>query len=243
MAQTACGCTQQRPSPTCEPGKKLFIRAVEVLPGKDGRTSTPEDDERWEVYTHAYLAYHDHVRGWSEGDVKVQRGMGEWMISLRSYGRWIFHFGTQDASFIYEWLQVKGYQQFVGQGEQARDRLSGFYRKHTKPSLLLREPIARGGEQPAKLAEQERAPGVSSHIDLKTLVTILIALLVAHIAHTPTVVERLLVQRRAANLLRVHGIHVGLSDEQVIQELIEEVVRQNERIRGAPLHHPQELLV
>ena len=81
----------------------------------------------------------------------------------------------------------------------------------------------------------------SSSVDLKTQVTILVALQIARIPNTPTVVERLFVQRRAVNLLRTHGIQVGSQDERVIQELIEEAVQQKEQMNGGLMRNTQAL--
>lgn len=242
MAQISCGCTKQGPSLTCERGKNLFAAVSQAFQSLAEGMPALALEEGWAAYTLAYLAYSDHLRGWWEGDVKVQREMGAWMISLRFRGRWIFHFGTQDASLVREWLQVRGYQQFVGKGhdESTKDRLSGYYRKSEihvgvegKPLLLSPEydGTSISGEPTGRLAAQETTASTASLIDLRTRVTVLIALLVAHIPNTPTVVERLFVQRRAANLLRTHGIQVGTQDERMIQELIEEAVRQKEQMR------------
>lgn len=253
MGQSSCGCTRQ--SPTCERGKKLFATAAQAFQVLVDGTATIASDERWVAYTLAYLAYLDHLRGWWEGDLKVQRTMETWMISIRCCGRWIFHFGMQDESLVREWLHVRGYQHFVGKGEHAKDRLSGYYRKGdvrvdslvvegNMPPLLSAEHINStgvSGEHPERLAAQEITPGIPSQTDLKTQVAMYIALLVARIPHSPTVVERLFVQRRAANLLRAQGIQVGPRDEQTLQELIAEAVHQKERMNRSPVRNTQAL--
>ncbi len=243
MVQIACGCTKQGPGELCERGKKLFAAATQAFQALINGTTTIAGGERWTAYTLAHLAYSDHLRGWWEGDVKVQRGMEGWILSIRICGRWIGHFGTQDEKLVREWLEVQGYQQLVGMGEEAKDRLSGYYRKSDArtvvegnvPSPLSSEQAGTMGissEHMGKFAEQAiTSDASSSSADLKTQVTVLITLLIARIPNTPTVVAQLFVQRRAANLLRSHGIQVGLQDEQVIQELIKEAVQQKERIQ------------
>ena len=254
MAQiAACGCTDQGPSETCERGKKLFAAAVQAFQALINGTTTIAGDERWAAYTLAHLAYRDHLRGWWEGDVKVQRGVEGWMISIRFSGRWIGHFDTRDENQVREWLQVQGYQQFVGMGEGTKDHLSGYYRKgdtrlviegNMPPHLSSEQVSGMGmsGDQMGKPTAQAIPSSVPSpSVDRKTQVTVLITLLIARIPKTPTVVERLLVQRRAANLLRAHGIQVGPQDERVIQELIEEAVQQKERMNGMPMRNSQAL--
>jgi hypothetical protein len=235
MRQIACGCTEQGPSSNCERGRRLFGNAVQVLQDLVNGRVTVAGDEQWAMYTLLHQAYIDHLRGWWEGDVKVQRDMEMWMISIRSCGRWIFHFGAQDE-LVREWLQVQGYQQFVGMGAEAKDSLSGYYRRGdvcilTKGNI----PPLLSPEYTGKPTTQEVTTRVPSQIDLKTQVAISITLLVARIPHSPTGVERLLVQRRAANLLRTHGIQVGSQDERVLQELIEEAIRQKERMNEIPV--------
>jgi hypothetical protein len=240
MVQISCGCKREHPGSTCERGKQLFAavdRAAQVL---IDRTAT---DEQWAIYTCAYLAYIDHLRGWQEGDVKVQRRMDAWMLSIRFCGRWMLHFATQDEDLVREWLALRGYQQFVGKGQYATDRLSGYYRKtemgvvvQEQMSLLrLPEPIDEADLSvfhTGRLTERKITPDITSSpdVDLKTLVTVYIALLVAHIPHSLTVVDRLFVQRRAANLLRVHGVQIGPRDERMLQTLIDEAVRQKEQM-------------
>jgi hypothetical protein len=240
MIQIACGCTKQGPGSTCERGKRLFATATQAFQSLGEGAKAIAADERWAAYTIAYLAYQDHLRGWWEGDVKVQRHMGTWMISLRSCGRWIVHFGIQDESLIHEWLHIRGYQQLVGMGREAKDHLSGYYRKGDEhvhvgqmPSLLSKEGSAglnRGGKHTGGLAKDEGLSAPPSRVDLKTQMAISIALLVARIPHSPTLVEQLLVQRRAANLLRTRGRQIGPQDEQTLRELIEEAVQQKERL-------------
>jgi hypothetical protein len=247
MALSSCGCTRQ--SPTCERGKKLFAAAAQAFQALGDGTATIAGDELWAAYTLAHLAYIDHLRGWWEGDIKIQRGMDAWMISIRLCGRWIFHFGTQDESLVREWLQVRGYQQFVGKGEHAKDRLSGYYRKGAavegNMSPLLSSEQMNNTSVPDKhmgqFAEQEFTLGIPSQTDLKTQVAIYIALLVARIPHALTVVEGLFVQRRAANLLRAREIQVGPQDEWTLRELIDEAVQQKERMNDISKRNTQEL--
>lgn len=253
MVQISCGCTSQHPGSMCGQGKKLFATANQALQALVNEKAAIAGNERWVLYTLAHLAYSDHLRGWCEGDVKVQRGMQGWIIFTRFCGRWISHFGTQDENLVYDWLQVQGYQQFVGMGEGAKDHLSGYYRKNAARTVVGRnlssflsseqaDDIGVSSERPKKFAEQAIASDVSSpSVDLKTQVIILITLLIARIPNTPTAVEQLLVQRRAANLLRAHGIQIGLQDERAIQKLIKEVVQRKERMNGVPLRNTQAL--
>src|SRR6266496_6697329 len=113
MVQISCGCTQQNPGPTCERGRELFAAASQAFQDLVTGTAALAGDERRAVYTLAHLAYIDHLRGWWEGDVKVQRRMGIWMIYIRLCGRWIFHFGAKDNTLLKEWLHMRGYQQYV----------------------------------------------------------------------------------------------------------------------------------
>jgi hypothetical protein len=238
----ACGCTKQGPGETCERGKKLFGAAAQAYQAMIAGTTAIAGEEWWAEYTLAHLAYSDHLLGWCDRDVKVQRGMVAWMVFIRFCGRWVMHFGSQEEDLVREWLQIQGYQQFVGMGKKAKNRLSGYYRKGDAHVVFEGNvPLQIGGipsGRTEKLAEQ---PVAASSVDLKAQVTVLVALLVARIPNTPTVVERLFVQRRAAALLRTHGIQVGPPDERVIQELIEEAVQQKERMNGMPMRNTQVL--
>jgi hypothetical protein len=243
MAQISCGCTPSHPGSTCERGKHLFAaldRAAHVL------LNGAATDEQWTAYTLAHLAYIDHLRGWWEDDVKVQRSLAVWMLFIRFCGRWILHFATQDEDLVGEWLSLRGYRQLAGKGQHATDRLSGYYRR-TGPRIAIQEqellsrlsgPLDRrsvSGEVTGKLTELEATPALlsSPNVDLKTQVTVYIALLVARIPHALTIVDHLFVQRRAANLLRTHGVQVGPRDERILRALIDEAVRQKEQMSSS----------
>ena len=121
-----------------------------------------------------------------------------------------------------EWLAVRGYRQFAGRGPN--DSLSGCYRKgDVRTSAVVSHDHAEKLETPDLLS--------SSLLDLQTQMAIYIALLIAHIPHLPTIMERLLVRQRAASVLQARGIQLGPSDEQLLQAIIEEAIRQQERIR------------
>jgi hypothetical protein len=121
-----------------------------------------------------------------------------------------------------------------------KDCLSGYYRKDNEHVLVEQTPpflseedsggLDRGGKHTGGLAKHEGISAPPSRVDLKTQMAISIALLVARIPHSPTLVEQLLVQRRAANLLRTHGMQIGPQDEQTLRDLIEESVQQKESL-------------
>lgn len=234
-----CGCNRQGPGPACERGRKLFIAVTQTLQALVEGTAARAGDERWAAYTYALFAYIDHLRGWWEGDVKVQRSMGTWLLFVRSHGRWVFHLGTEDESLMREWLAVRGYQQFVERG--INNPLSGYYRKgdeHASAERQVMTPLPSGASLGGIVGQESGAgrlevPALlpSSPLALQTQVAVSIALLIAHIPHRPTTMERLLVQQRAASVLQSCGIQPGPPDEQVLQAIIEEAIRQQEQMR------------
>ncbi len=253
MAQISCGCTPQRADATCERGSKLFAAASHAFQDIIRETATTAYEKR-QAYTLAHLAYIDHLHGWWEGDRKVLRRMDTWIVYVRLSGRWMFHFETKDDTLLKEWLRVKGYQQFVkGGGKQAQDHLSGYYRKIEGAIAEDTLPLSLSPEQmsdPGISSEySERLVGLevpsplpfSSHIDLKTRVTVFITLLVARIPHSFTLVDRLHIQQRATHLLRTYGIPIGPRDDQALRALIDEAIQQNEEMKASSRRNTQAL--
>ena len=247
MKHAQCGCTQDVPSPKCEKGKELFTAASQAFQNIFGGMAVIARDERWTVYALARFAYIDHLNGWQEGDIKVQRRTGFWMIHARSCGQWIFQFGTKNDDILVAWLSDRGYHQYVQiKSHQPKKQLLGYYHKsntkafyniekRTSPpdsASTLQEDTFLSGER-EMMEQREQAVASNSLFDLKTLVTIRIALLVAQFPKPLTIVDRLLVQRRAADFLRVHGVQVGVGDERTLGELIDEAIQQKEIIRGS----------
>lgn len=235
----SCGCTRQGPGSVCERGKKLFTVATRIFQDLVEGRSVDASDEWWATYTFALLAYIDHLRGWWAGDVKVQRRMGLWMLFVRSHGQWIFHFGTEDESLVREWLAVREYQQFAGRGPN--DSLSGYYRKgdvRTNGEESMMSPSFSREQSSGVVVSRDHAEKLetpdllsSSLLDLQTQMAIYIAMLIAHIPHIPTTMERLLVRQRAASVLQARGIQLGPPDEQLLQAIFEEAIRQQAQIR------------
>ncbi|HEY7419194.1 MAG TPA: hypothetical protein VH593_28685, partial [Ktedonobacteraceae bacterium] len=190
-----CGCNRQGPGSVCERGKKLFTAVTQALQALIDGTAVRAGDERWAAYTYALLTYIDHLRGWREGDVKVQRSMGAWMLFVRSHGQWVFHVGTEDERLVREWLLVRGYQQFVERG--INNPLSGYYRKegdvHASAGRQMMTSLPSGVSLSGVVVSRNDAGGQeapallpSSSLTLQTQVAISIALLIARIPRIPS---------------------------------------------------------
>jgi hypothetical protein len=244
-----CGCTRNSPGRACERGRKLFTAVTQTLQSLIEGTAASADDERWAAYAFALFAYIDHLRGWWDGDIKVQRRIGVCMLFVRSHGQWVFLFGAEDESLIHEWLAVRGYWQFVGRG--MNDPISGYYRKSDARTGVAEQkiPSPLASEQQSSVvifrdeAGRLEAPDLlpSSPLDLQTRVAVYIALLIACIPRTPTTMERLQIQRKAVRVLQSRGIQPGPPDEQVLQAMIEEAVRQQEQMRTGSRRNTQAL--
>ena len=241
MTHNSCGCTREKPGPGCEEGERLYATAMQAFQHVVNGPPMAANGERRAVYLLAYYAYTDHCKGWQEGDVKVQRKQGFWIIAARFCGQWVLQFGTQDTALLEDWLSLRGYEQFVQvHNAQSTDHFLGYYRKSAtsdqQSSTEGTHLLTARGAPPSLLAEREvptpapqaSAPGVpfSSSIDLTARVAIHIALMVARCARPLTVVDRLSVQRRAARLLQDHGVHTTPRDEQMLSALIEEAIQQ-----------------
>lgn len=235
MKYIKCGCTQEAPESECEMGKALFADASQAFQNLFDAMTIAARDECWTLYALARLAYKDHLNGWEKADIKVQKRTGFWMVHARSCGQWIFLFGTKDVMVLIVWLRERGYQQYVHiKSNQAQGHLLGYYRKKAfKGEYTIEEKTSSENTSlPAEDEAIEQKAASHSLFDLKTRVAIRIALLVAQLPSTLTLVDRLLVQQRAASLLRVYGVQVEAGDERVLRELLDEAVQQKKVIKG-----------
>jgi len=132
MTSVSCGCTTQGPGRECTDGGKLYAAASRAFQDLfNGKTIT--DDERWIIYSLSRLAYIDHLNGWKDGDVKIQRRAGFGMVFTRFCGQWIFQFGTKNDVLLVDWLRNRGYQLLVQvKNTRPRDQLLGYYRMYRK---------------------------------------------------------------------------------------------------------------
>jgi hypothetical protein len=247
MAQISCGCTPQQADATCERGSKLFAAASQAFHDLSKGTA-PLTNARRQTSTLAHRAYLDHLRGWQEGDRKVLRRRDTWMVYVRLSGEWVFHFETSNDTRLQEWLALKGYQQFVkGGGKQAQDQLAGYYRTiavstHSLPPLELVDSPGTSPSSSESLAglDMPASAPFPSSVDLKTRIAVSLALHVARIPHTPTLLDRLHLQQHATKLLLAHGIPIGPRDGQTLRALIDEAIQQNEEMKATSKQQAQE---
>lgn len=248
MGRNVCGCTTQGPGPECNDGEVLYTVAARALQDLFyGRAITNE--EQWIICSLTRLAYIDHLNGWQEGDVKIQRRAGMEMVFTRFSGQWIFQFGTKDDALLVDWLRNRGYQQYVQvKSKRPADQFLGYYRMYGKDDernnsserfpAQVREisgdasPILDGRIMAPRSRSAVSSPPSSSALDLATRIAIRIALLVARCTRVLTLFDRLSVQQDAARLLQEHGIVIGQSDERALQEIIDEAVQQKEQLHS-----------
>ncbi len=232
MQHHACGCTLGGPG--CEQGHKLFAQAEHTL--STIQIPSWEGGPPWINYHLARLVYLDHLNGLQEGDVKVRQERGNWAAYRRSCGQWIVWLEGEEQQLLAR-LHLGGYRK---SGPRLTNspiaRSLGYYRKQesraapgeTPASASLTEPGARDGMAVSEQAVLPTASQINppTGLDLKTQVTLLIALLVGEFPRPLTAVDRLWVQQRATSLLMAHGMAIGLQDERAIVELIDGAVQQ-----------------
>ena len=117
-----------RTGAACGRGTVLFAAMVQAWQRLVGRRVLMPGDEYWTVYAVARDAYLDHLRGWQEGDMKVQREIGMWMLYTRCCGQWVLQFATREERCVMDWLNGRRYQQCVRATAQ-RHWLAGYYRQ------------------------------------------------------------------------------------------------------------------
>lgn len=233
-----CGCTLN--SPGCERGRILF-RTAQQMAHSMHHPSLQQRNDHWLAQHLAQLAYLDHVNGWCDGDIKVQRKTGIWMVFVRLGGQWIFWFASHDAGILRLWLADRGYEQYVCVARPQRfgarrppESLLGYYHR-----TISRQTATFAAETQRSLFP-DGAPGAegTTPLDPETQGAILVALLLAPVQRELTRRERLEAQRSIVRLLSSCGKEVGWREERIIAHMIEEVARQQAFLRSQVARSP-----
>jgi len=230
-----CRCTMTVPQ--CNLGHLLFTELIQV----QGLWSTAFEEkkkEMWQRYIQAHHAYRRHIEGWHDNDIRVERVMGGWEIKHLD-GKPLLYFRAAEEAHLQQWFVEQGFSRYAMLGEnELQDQYTGYYRKPHSPATAHAKRNAqalRGSEQPGAALPSTRAEDIPSNMVLPTIVdpkmriAMLITTLVNRFSRPLTLVDRLLVQRRAVDLLLHYGVQsVGPREIQIIDGVIEEALHMKE---------------
>lgn len=209
-----CKCTREQPA--CVAGKELFAVQQQVA-------THPQ------AYYQAYLAYHDHLEGCRQGDLKICKALTSWRIEHRQQGQWVPYFNTPEMVPLRAWLKAQHAWRYAQiEAGQPQDHLTGYYhlpqrvvqQEHTQATVSQRAPKKNSAQDEERTAASSRA------------MSMLIALVIGSAQPLLTPLDRLLVQRKVIGLLlTAQGTQVSEIDIHLIDSLIDEAIRLREVLK------------
>jgi hypothetical protein len=128
-----CGCTPQQPA--CDEGHALFDAYVRA--GRDLHLSRGSAREQaWDNYYTHRIAYHDHLHGWRQGDVRVRIEGEDWIVERHDLEDWVLSFTMSVPAILHACLRAQGLWRYAQlEEDQTRDRLTGYYHQRAAPLI------------------------------------------------------------------------------------------------------------
>ena len=235
-----CRCTTDYPG--CARGEVLFAALIQAQHHLN--TASREDrEEQWKTFSLARLAYLDHLHGWRQGDLRVRHRGRSWLVEQRQQDQWPLQFGTSDEAELQRWLRESFWRYAQLDGQEYRDRLTGYYHRRSSPAFLSESSRVhtRPPAQPAmgprrghtRSALDPSKEVARPELDCRTRVALMIVVQIGHASHPLTPLDHLTLQRKAVDLLLANGERIAAGDITWIQVVIEEAVRLRETLRDA----------
>ncbi len=230
------GCTAERPHAACLEGCHLFAAFIRAKHALSSSAAGENQQERWQAYSRAQQAYLSHIAGWQEGDLRIRQEATTWLIEVYQQGVWSSHdIATQEGP-LQAWLLEQGYRRYAPLESGPEESLAGYYRHLARGNTTRILSLQETPHSP--VLPQSSTRQAAGSLDVKTRVAILLALLVERLAHPPTLVDRLYLQRQAVNILLSHGIErIEREHLRMIDALVDEVERVRDMLERQQTPH------